>query len=99
MYLKDAINDLKESDTWKIQLAIAITSNYFSSKDNDEYPAMHSKSYNIEFMIYDNADEVVEELFQSLFSRDQTRLETSKRDSGLSFYCVNLLYYKNYKID
>ena len=50
-------------------------------------------------MIYDNADEVVEELFQSLFSRDQTRLETSKRDSGLSFYCVNSLYYKNYKID
>ena len=50
-------------------------------------------------MIYDNADEVVEELFQSLFSRDQTGLERSKRDSGLSFYCVNLLYYKNYKID
>ena len=36
LYLKDAINNLKKSDTWKIQLTIAIPSNYVSSKDNDE---------------------------------------------------------------
>ena len=30
-YLKDIINDLKESDTWKIQLTITI--NTMSSKD------------------------------------------------------------------
>ena len=41
----------------KTQLAIAI--NFISSKGNDEECVMHSKSYNTEFMIYDNADEVI----------------------------------------
>ena len=53
-YLKDIITDLKKSDAWKIQLTIAI--NFMSSKDTDEELVMHSKSGNIEFMIYDNAD-------------------------------------------
>ena len=48
-YLKDTINDLKKSDTWKIQLTIAINFSY--SKDDDEESAMHSKSDNIEIMI------------------------------------------------
>ena len=39
-YLKDIINDLRKSDTWKIQLTIAI--NFVSSKDNDEERVMHS---------------------------------------------------------
>ena len=51
----------------KTQLAIAI--NFISSKGNDEECVMHSKSYNTEFMIYDNADEVIEKIFQSLLSR------------------------------
>ena len=38
---------------------------------------MLSKSDNIEFMSYDNANEVVNELFTSLFSRYVTGLETS----------------------
>ena len=33
------------------------------SKDNDEEPIMHSKSYNAEFMIYNNADKVIKEFF------------------------------------
>ena len=33
-YLKDIINNLKKSDTWKIQ--VTITSNFMSSKDTDE---------------------------------------------------------------
>ena len=33
-YLKDIINSLKNSGTWKIQLLIAI--NFIFSKDNDE---------------------------------------------------------------
>ena len=38
--LKDIINDLKTSDTWKIQLAIAI--NFISSEDdNNEERKMH----------------------------------------------------------
>ena len=43
LYLKDIINNLKKSDTWKIQLTIAV--NFISSKDdNDEERVMHSKS-------------------------------------------------------
>ena len=38
--LKDVINDVKKSDTWKIQLTIAIK---FMSKDNDEEHVMHSR--------------------------------------------------------
>ena len=40
-YLKDIINNLEKSDTWKIQLTIAIT--FISSKDNDEQRVIHSK--------------------------------------------------------
>ena len=35
---------------------------------------MHSKSNNTEVMIDDNADEVIEKLFESLLNRYQTRL-------------------------
>ena len=35
---------------------------------------MHSKSDNIEFISYDNKNEVVNELFESLFSRYQIGL-------------------------
>ena len=50
-YLKDIKNDLKISDTWKIQLTIAV--NFVSSKDAEEEHAMHSKRDNIEIMIKD----------------------------------------------
>ena len=38
-YLKDIITNLKNCDTWKIQLTIAI--NIMSSKDNNEECVMH----------------------------------------------------------
>ena len=61
-YLRDVVNDLKQSDTWKIQLAISI--NFVSSKDiNNEECIMHSKSDNIEIMISDEADEAIIKTF------------------------------------
>ena len=57
------MNNLKKSDTWRIQLTIAI--NFITSKDPDEERVMHSKSDNIEIMTYDDAGEVIEELFES----------------------------------
>ena len=40
-YLRDLVNDFKQSDTWKIQLTITV--NFISSKDdNDEDHVMHS---------------------------------------------------------
>ena len=55
---------------------MTIAINFVSSKDNHEERVIHSKSDNILFMIYDNADEVIEELFESLLNRYQSRLET-----------------------
>ena len=60
-YLKDIINNLKKSDTWKIQITIAI--NFISSIDIDEKRVMYSKSDNIEIMMNDEADEVMKEPF------------------------------------
>ena len=70
-FLNYIINDLQKSDLRKIQLTIAI--NFVSSKENGEDLVMHSKSDNIEFMIYDNTDEVTEELLESLRNRYQIR--------------------------
>ena len=96
-YLRDIINDLKESDTWKIQLTTTI--NFISSKDdNDEDRLMHSKSDNIEIIISDQADEVIKNLFDSLKNRYQNKLH-SIRCSKFVFDCVQFLYYKCHKIN
>ena len=60
-YLRDIIISLQKSDTWKIQVTIAIK--FISSKDidkelimhwkSDKKRIMHSKSGNMEFMAYD----------------------------------------------
>ena len=55
---------------------------------------MHLKNGNIEFMSYDNVNEVVDELFESLISRYQIGLETSMRGSDFIFDSVQRLYYK-----
>ena len=54
---------------------------------------MHLKSDNIEFMSYDNANEVVNELFESLLLRYEIGLETSVRGSVFIFDSVQLLCY------
>ena len=59
---------------------------------------MHSKSYNVEFMIYDNADEVIETLFESL-SRYQIGLEVSMRDIDFIFDSLYLLHFKCRKLN
>ena len=93
------MNDLKKSDMWKIQLAIAIT--FISFKDYHKKKVMHLKSANIEIMILNNdkANEVIPELFQSLLSRHQIGLETSLRGSDFILDCDCLLYYKCHKIN
>ena len=78
-----------------MQLTIAI--NFISSKDVDEEIAMQLKSDNKEFMIYDSANNIVDEIFESLHSRYQSDLETSTKGSDFIFDSVQLLYYKCYK--
>ena len=70
-----------------------------SSKDNDEERVIKWKSDSIEIMTYDNADEGIEKLFESLLSKYQIGLETSMRDSDFIFGCVYTLYYKCQKIN
>ena len=89
--------NLQKSDTWKIQLIISI--NFISTKDVEEEGVMHSKSNNIEFIPYDNANEAADELLESPLSRYQSDLETSMRGSDFIFDSVQLLYYKCYKIN
>ena len=72
-YLKDMIDNLKKSNTWKIQLTIAIY--FISSKDNDEECVMHSNS---DIMINDSVDEAIKELFTWLRNRYQNNLESMK---------------------
>ena len=96
-YLRYIIINLQKSDIWKIQLTIAI--NFISSKDVDEERLMHSKRDNIEFMSYDNANEVVNKLFESLLSTYLIGLETSTRGGEFIFGSVQLLYCKCHKIN
>ena len=64
-----------------------IAINFISSENNDEERVM----------IIDKADDVTEELFQSLISRYQIGLETSMIGSDFIFDCVHLLYHKFHK--
>ena len=53
-----------------------------------EEHVMHSKTDNIEIMINDKVDEVIENFFQSHFSRYQIGLETSMKGHNFIFDCV-----------
>ena len=48
-----------------------------SSKDTEEEHVMYSRSENITFTLYNDANEVVDELFETLRSRYQGYSETS----------------------
>ena len=50
-------------------------------------------------MIYENADEVIKELFESLLNRYPIGLEMSMRGSDYIFDYVHLLYCKCHKIN
>ena len=62
------IIDLQNSNTQKIQLTIAI--DFISSKYAVKERVMHSKCDNTKFISYHDANEVVDELFESLRSSD-----------------------------
>ena len=94
-HLKDIINNLKKSDSWKIQLAIA--NNIISSIVNDEEHVMRSKSHNKEIMINDKAVDIIKELSDSPKNRYQNNLKSMKR-ADFVFNYVHLLSYKYYKI-
>ena len=59
---------------------------------------MHSMSDNIKFTPYNDGNEVVNELFQSLCSKYQDNLETSMRGSDFVFDSVQFMYYKCHQV-
>ena len=93
--MKNIIINLQNSSTWKIQLTIAI--NFISSKHTEEERVMHSSSDNIKFTSYNDANEVANELFESLHSKYQDNLETWIKGSDFVFYSVQLMHYKCHK--
>ena len=60
---------------------------------------MQSKSNNIKFTSYNDANEVSDKLFESLRSRYQGKLETSMRGSDFIFDLVQLMYEKCHKVN
>ena len=59
---------------------------------------MHSRSDNIEFTSYNDADEVVDELFESLRSRYWGSVEKSVGGYDFIFESVQLMYCKCHKV-
>ena len=55
---------------------------------------MHSRSSNINCTSYNDASEIVDELFMSLRSRNQEIFETSMTGRDVIFDSVQLIYYK-----
>ena len=60
---------------------------------------MQSKSNNIKFTSYNDANEVGDKLFESLRSRYQDKLETSMRGGDFIFDLVQLMYEKCHKVN
>ena len=59
---------------------------------------MHSKRGNMEIMVNDKANEIIEDLFDSLKNRYQNNIESMK-GSVFVFDCVQWLYFKCREID
>ena len=94
--MRNIIIDLQNSDTVKIQLTVAI--NFIFWKDLKEEHVMHANSDSIRLISYNDANEVVNKLVESLCSRYQI-LETSMRRSDFIFDSVQLMYFKCHKVN
>ena len=95
--LRNIINNLQNSNAWKIQLIIVI--NFISSKDSEEDRVMHSSSDNIKSTFHSEVNDVIEKLFKSLRSKYWDCLEISMKRSHFIFDPVQLMYYKCHKVN
>ena len=96
-YLGNIIIDFQNSDTRKIQLTIEI--NFIIWKDGEEECVMHSRSNNIKVTSYEYVNEIVDELFVSLCSRYQGKVETSMRRTDFIFDSLQLVHYKLHNVN
>ena len=79
-YLKDMINDYKSKGEWKIQLSMQII--FVSFTDANETRDMYTKSDNITIMSGIEADDVINELFNTFRRRYQEGLQTKMKGSN-----------------
>ena len=84
--MKNIIIDLQSSDTFKIQLRIA--TNIISSRNTAEERVMHAANYNIKFTPYNDANNLLDKLFESLCSIYQENLEISMERGDFVFDSV-----------
>ena len=62
---------------------------FISSKDSNETRIMHARSDNIQIIIGNETDEIIKNLFESLFQKYKERLEKSMKESEFVFDSVN----------
>ena len=65
----------------------------------EEELVMHQRSSDIKFTFYNDANEVVDELLESLRSRYQRNLETSMRGNDFVFDSVQMMYCKCHEVN
>ena len=80
----------------RIQLLIHIK--FVSSVDKNEFRTMYTYSDGVEIISGTETDDIINELFESLFKKYQEDLEKKMRGSEFVFDSINLLYYKLHKI-
>ena len=95
--MRKLIDSKKENGEWKIQLNMKI--NFISSRNFIESRDMYSKSNNIEIMMESNTNEIIKNLFNSLFRRYHEGLQVSMRGSEFVFDYVESLNYIFHKVD
>ena len=91
-YLRELLEEYKQKGEWKVQLTIEV--NFISLKPgSDETRIMYTRSNNIEIMFGDDNDDIIEQLFESLFKKYEENLQNKMRGSGFEFDGMNFLYY------
>ena len=93
--MRDIKSNLRNCDAWKIELTIEI--NLIFSRDSEEECAIHSNSGSIKFTSFNDANKVVDEIFESLRLRYQDNLETSVRGNKFIFDPFQMMHYKRQK--
>ena len=85
----NTVIDYKTQGEWKTQSTMQLILDLLR---------MHTKIYILEIMIDNEADEIIEKLFESHLQRYKKDLEERMGGSESVFDSVDLLYYKLYKI-
>ena len=71
---------------------------YFLKRCEKEH-GTHSRNNNIKFTSYNDANKIVDELGDSLWSRIHGNLKTSMRGSDFIYNSLQLMYFKCHKVN